>query len=265
MKWLILGGTSEAMAVAQRLCELAKQGVGIEVNYSVAGLVRQPKLPCTVISGGFSQYGGMEQFIKDHNITGLLDLTHPFAQGISTAAVNAASASNIPCWRYLRSDWQAQAGDQWHFYSDWNALVRASLDYSSLFISVGQLTQNQMDFLLAQRGQVNTHKVNAHKIVIRTAVEPKIAVPKGVSWITEIGPFTLDDELALLQNYQIDALLCKHSGGSSTRAKLDAARQCDLPVLMLQRPSLPAATQEFHEVEALISAVENSLKKVKVN
>ena len=51
MRLLLLGGTHEAKSLARDLHQR-----GLPLVYSIAGLVRQPDLPCEVISGGFSRW-----------------------------------------------------------------------------------------------------------------------------------------------------------------------------------------------------------------
>jgi precorrin-6A/cobalt-precorrin-6A reductase len=63
------------------------------------------------------------------------------------------------------------------------------------------------------------------------------------------GPYRYDDELALLREHRIDALVTKNSGGEMTRAKLDAAATLGIPVLMVQRPALPAGVSVVSSVE----------------
>lgn len=103
---LLLGGTGDAVGLARQLAQ-----AGVPLIYSIAGLVRHPDLPVPVISGGFSQYGGLEAYLSQQGITGVLDATHPYATNISKAAVQAATSRQIPIWRYLRAGWQAGPGD----------------------------------------------------------------------------------------------------------------------------------------------------------
>ena len=57
------------------------------------------------------------------------------------------------------------------------------------------------------------------------------------------GPFQLEDELALLQQHAIACVVSKNAGGTDTYAKLEAARQLQIPVIMVDRPLLPAREQ----------------------
>jgi precorrin-6A/cobalt-precorrin-6A reductase len=51
------------------------------------------------------------------------------------------------------------------------------------------------------------------------------------------GPFRLVEERQLFAQHAIDVLVCKASGGAATEAKLVAARELRLPVIMVRRPA----------------------------
>ena len=219
MKILVLGGTSDARKVVTQVYaqNLFKSG-GHELVYSIAGLVRFPDVPCEVISGGFTQFGGLAAYIKANSIQAILDITHPFAAKISTTAVNVAKQQGIPCWRFHRDEWLKQEGDDWQYLQDWHSAVQVAQAYKSLLITVGQVNQTEFS-------QLMTEKVAKHtQVILRTAAAPRIDLPKEVTWVKAIGPFTLENEIDLMQKYHIDLLISKNSGGSSTQAKLDAAR-----------------------------------------
>ena len=65
-KLLILGGTADGKKLALEL-----HNEKIYVVYSIAGLVRIPEVPCELIIGGFTQFGGLTQFIKAVSYTHL--------------------------------------------------------------------------------------------------------------------------------------------------------------------------------------------------
>jgi precorrin-6A/cobalt-precorrin-6A reductase len=67
----------------------------------------------------------------------------------------------------------------------------------------------------------------------------------------ERGPFSLAQERQLLQDYQIDVLVSKNSGGDATYAKIIAARELQIPVVMVQRPEMPAGETVADGEEAI--------------
>jgi precorrin-6A/cobalt-precorrin-6A reductase len=50
------------------------------------------------------------------------------------------------------------------------------------------------------------------------------------------GPYSLAAERIMLEQHAVDMLVAKASGGGATAAKLIAARERGLPVVMLRRP-----------------------------
>lgn len=223
MKVLILGGTGDAKTLAREL-----HSKGIEVIYSIAGLVRQPDLPCEVISGGFSIRGGLSQYILDNDITTLLDATHPFASKMSETATEVAKQLDIPIYRHERPDWQATPQDDWTFFNSWGDLLRALAPYDSIFLTQGQLSETMLATL-------HRHRRPGQQFIHRTAVEAKHRIPGWMKWIQGIGPYSLENEMSLLKKHHIDVLVTKHSGGVLP-AKMIAAKSNHIPVFLLERP-----------------------------
>lgn len=210
MTLLLLGGTADARHMAISLHEQ-----GVTLIYSIAGLVRLPKVPCEIASGGFSQHGGLVNYIKQRDIGAILDITHPYASTMSATAQQAAKDTGIPCWRFNRPAWQPQAGDNWHNVADWQALLPLLADKQSIFLSTGQVEQSVLLELL---------KTPRTKLILRTAVSPSFDLPEGIEWMKAIGPFNLESERKLLKKYKVDAIVSKNSGGNAVMAKLQAAR-----------------------------------------
>jgi precorrin-6A/cobalt-precorrin-6A reductase len=241
MKILLLGGTADARHLSDALHK-----EGLSVIYSLAGLVRVPKVDCQLVVGGFTQFGGLAQYLKDNNIGAILDVTHPYAQTMSSKAVMAAKEVGIPCWRFHRPAWQQEAGDNWEDYQD-DADLLAKLDgFRVPLLSAGQMSEALLKGIL--------QLPSIERIVWRTAVAPKFALSDKVHWIKAIGPFALDDERQLLVDHGIDVIVSKNSGGMATYSKLVAARELSVPVLLHARPLLPAAEREFHDTEDCLQA-----------
>ncbi|MBB5186924.1 precorrin-6A/cobalt-precorrin-6A reductase [Zhongshania antarctica] len=248
MTILILGGTSEAKAICQQLAN-----IGRPLIYSIAGMVRQPVLSCEVISGGFSQYGGLAAWCRRRGVQGIVDATHPFASRIS-ASVSAVSIElGIPCWRFTRPLWQAGPNDNWHEFNhlaELSSFFKASAQASPqrIFMSVGKLDSRELALF-------KDHQL----LLVRSAIPLQCTLPSSGVWVQAVGPFAVAGELELLRNYAIDAIVCKNSGGEAVAAKLDAARQLSLPVYMQRRHVLAQGDgrwcTEFSTAQALVYAV----------
>jgi len=248
-KLLILGGTADGRHLASAL-----HASGCSIIYSVAGLVRIPDLACEVISGGFTQFGGLSAYIREHKIQAILDVTHPYAQKMSKSALKSAQQCMIPCWRFHRLAWQPEKGDHWQEFNAWPALVESLKDKKSVFLTAGQVPESVLETLqqYGDQGQVQ---------ILRTAVKPKEVLPASIQWHKAIGPFALEDELALMQHHKVDVLVSKNSGGNSTQAKLSAARTLGISVFMFTRPEILPADKEFIERDQCQTFIERWFKK----
>ena len=79
-----------------------------------------------------------------------------------------------------------------------------------------------------------------HHYLIRSVdpISPPLAVPHA-TYLTARGPFTEADDLALLKEHSINAVVSKNSGGPATYSKIAAARALGIEVIMITRPELP--------------------------
>lgn len=225
-KILILGGTGEGIALAQALQDLAET----EVISSLAGRVANPKLPPGEVRiGGFGGPAGLAAYLRDNAIAALIDATHPFARRMGWNAAEAVAAAQIPILRYERPAWVAQPGDRWIEVDDWDQAVEM-LRRSARRV-----------FLALGRQELAPFTALADIAFVIRSVEPPDAriVFKNAEIILARGPFRHDDERALLQSRQIDHVVCKNSGGGATDAKLQAARELGITVIMQQRPPRP--------------------------
>ncbi len=76
-----------------------------------------------------------------------------------------------------------------------------------------------------------------HVYLVRAIDEPAdLAMLPKHKFVSARGPFALEDELALMREEKIEILVSKNSGGDATAAKLVAARQLGIPVILVARP-----------------------------
>ena len=242
---LILGGTGDAARLAARAAVLT----GVEVITSMAGRVRQPATPAGRMRiGGFGGAAGLIDYVRDQHIDLLIDATHPFATHISHHAVTAAQACGLPHLMLVRPPWEAEAGDRWIAVESMAAAVAVLPRVARrVFLTIGR--QELAAFAALQNLWFLMRMIDPPL--------PETPVPPGLL-LLERGPFTLDDERQLLTTHAIEAIVSKNSGGDATYAKLIAARELGLPVVMIQRPPMPAGEQ-VADVEQTLVWVENHL------
>jgi precorrin-6A/cobalt-precorrin-6A reductase len=222
---LILGGTGQA----RRLAAAVQGRPGWRVTTSLAGRVAVPALPPgDVRIGGFGGADGLARWLRENRIDRLVDATHPFAARISAQAAVAADEAGIPLLALRRPHWRAGPGDRWHRVPD---AERAA----ELLPSLGQRV-----FLTTGRGGLGAFAaLTAPWFLIRAVDPPPPPLPPRHHIVLARGPFTADAERALLREHHIDVVVTRDSGGDMTAAKLVAARELGLPVVLLDRPSAP--------------------------
>jgi precorrin-6A/cobalt-precorrin-6A reductase len=237
---LILGGTGDAAELAARASQIPE----IEVVSSLAGRTQQPFTPKTgtVRIGGFGGAAGLAAFLLDRPIDLLIDATHPFAAQISANAAVAAAECNVPYLMLVRPAWEALSGDRWIEVASHSEAAIALLGQSQrVFLTIGRQE------LAAFAG------LDAIWFLMRAIDPPALntPVPNGKLLLAR-GPFTLEDERQILLEYQIDTIVSKNSGGGATYAKIAAARELGIPVVMVQRPPIPDVEQ-VADVEGAIA------------
>lgn len=239
---LVLGGTGEAVAVAEALAE----SDGTEVILSFAGQTQERKLPRhgTVRIGGFGGVDALADYLRDSHIDYVVDATHPYAARISANAHAACQTSGLPLVRLQRPPWVARPQDNWMDAANNAAAARLCPKTGArAFLTVG-------------RKELATYRdIDNVWFLIRSIERPRECdLPANHVWISGRGPFSVEDELALLRDHRIDVLIAKNSGGSGTYAKIAAARQLGLPVIMIQRPP-PPGCETVSDVPAVIERV----------
>ena len=196
--------------------------------------------------GGFGGVDGMVAYLHAHQVTHIIDATHPFAAQISQNAISAAKIASVRYCALTRPQWQAEPQDSWHHVASVDEAARW-LDRPALRVMLAIGRQNLSIF----------EPLSQHYFLLRLVDAPD-SPPHFANFDMEIsrGPFSYDSDLALLQRCQIDTIICKNSGGTGARAKLDAARTLGLDVVMIDRPAYPGRT-EFYALEQVIDWVKN--------
>jgi precorrin-6A/cobalt-precorrin-6A reductase len=224
---LILGGTAEARQLAGRLSHRHD----LEITLSLAGRTTAPAAqPVPVRTGGFGGPDGLAAYLAARRIDALIDATHPYAAAMSAHAAEAAAHSDVRLLALRRPPWSAVIGDQW-----------VEVDtIEDAVLALGPVPRRA--FLTVGRRDIDAFAAAPqHSYLIRSVdpIDPPLRVPHA-TFITARGPFSEENDRALMTRHQINIVVAKNSGGDASYGKIVAARSLGIGVIMLRRPPLPA-------------------------
>ena len=185
---------------------------------------------------------GWSTTLRTTGISAVVDATHPFAATMSASAADACRSLAVPLLRLARPGWSGRpdaAG--WTWVDSTHAAARALMDDTGTpFLTTGRQTLHHFAGLTDRR-------------VLVRVVEPP-ASPLPVLWelIQARGPYRLADEMRLMSDREVQVLATKDSGGDFTSAKLDAAAELGVRVIVVRRP---APTREVLAVASAEAAL----------
>jgi precorrin-6A/cobalt-precorrin-6A reductase len=239
---LILGGTTEARSLAERLA----QRTDLDAMISLAGRTADPKpLP---LPTGFGGVNGLVDYLAKERIDLLVDATHPFANRISANAAVAAEKSAVPLFALRRPAWETREGDAWTRVGDVEEAAAAlGAKPRRVFLAIGR----------QEAGRFSTAPQHSYLVRSVDPVDPPLAV-SDCRYILASGPFSEADERKLLADERIDVVVTKNSGGSATYGKIAAARALGIEVVMIERRPPPGVTT-VGSIEATLAMIDQWL------
>jgi precorrin-6A/cobalt-precorrin-6A reductase len=242
MRVLLLGGTSEARTLAARLHQ------DVDVISSLAGRVPDPALPVGEVRiGGFGGIDGLRRWLSESAVDAVVDATHPYAATITANAAAVCDELRLPHLVLARPAWDPR--DAIVVGSDTEAAKTVAVQgYSRVFLTTGR------------SGTAAFVDVDAWFLIRAVTAPDADTLPRRHELVLSRGPYHYDDELALLRDHRIDALVTKNSGGAMTRPKLDAAATLGIAVVMVDRPPLPIGVTTVNTVDDAVRWVTSSAR-----
>ncbi len=202
---------------------------GAPAVFSYAGRTRAPApQPLPTRIGGFGGVEGLRAYLRAERIGAVVDATHPFAAGMSTNAVAACAAERVPLAALERPPWTPVPGDDW----------RRVVDMAGAVAALGAAPRRV--FLATGRQDLARFKGLPHAFLVRLVDPPETPLPLDrVTVEIARGPFDRAADRALMARHGIELVVAKNAGGTGARAKLDAAHDLRIGVVMIDRPAIP--------------------------
>ena len=238
---LVLGGTAEARHIVSTL---AQDDDKHEVILSLAGVTPNPAKIDEKIAlrlGGFGGIKGLVEWLEAEKINTLIDATHPYAEQISAHATEASAMLGIKRLTLWRDSWQPHPDDDFNAFTTWEELLGAIPSQAKVLVTAGQegikALSNRDDITLIARAMKEPQELSLKIHFIKAA--------PSQSW---------REEADLMQKHAITHLVAKDSGGEASYAKIIAARNLSLPVLLIARPA-PPPPPLYSTPESLLAAL----------
>lgn len=172
----------------------------------------------------------------------VIDACHPCER--ETPPAVAARLNGLPLLRFRRPAWVPTPKDRWLGVADAEAAHAAlAPEWNRIFLCLG--AGDRVPF-----GGDPTRWY-----LVRTSAGDA-AMPPDHLVTAKAGPFSVEEECALMLENRIDALVTRNAGGEGAIPKVLAARRLGLPVVMLDRPpALGAEASTVGEVLAWLDAL----------
>lgn len=200
-----------------------------------------------------------EQLVEEFGIKVFVDASHPYASEVSKTVINVCGKMNIDYIRYERKSYFTELKD----------------DENIIFIDKYEDLEKVLDSIegnvLNTTGSNNALKVESlnikNRIIHRVLPSPKVIsklLDNGISIDNIIaikGPFGIDINNGIINEYKIKVLITKESGEEGgMKEKIESALKNDVKVVVIKRPKINYG-EEFNDIKNMMNFI--SLKYLK--
>lgn len=255
---LLLGGTAETHQI---LAGLLSWDLPVIVSTAtpLGKNLLEEQLPPQVLCGGRVEVRcgrldacGLADLIRTRGVRLVVDATHPYAGEVSRQASTACRETGITCLRFSRPRQEPEQHQLVYRVPDYlSAACRAGALGYRIFLTTGSKTVS-----------IFAGELEPQRLIVRVLPDPQtiarlleLGIPAR-QIIAAQGPFSRELNLAMFRDWRADVVVSKQSGAvGGQEAKLAAARQLGLPVVLIERPPEVGAVRIFEDVAELLRTV----------
>jgi precorrin-6A/cobalt-precorrin-6A reductase len=253
---LLLGGTGETGEISSAL---ARDGFDILVSTATDYPLKLLQSRRINIRTGRLSESEMTELIRDMNIEAVVDITHPYALEITDLAVSVSSICGLPYYRYYRPTGIQKAPDIFFAKDHATAAVTAFSFGSNVLLTVG--SKNLAPYVKEAR-QVNSRivvRVLDTEDSIRACLDARI---DRESIVTGKGPFSVENNIAAIRNFNIGVLVTKDGGvRGGVLEKLEASRAEGCRIVVVARAdNAYCEDRTWVETGKLLDAIKRELR-----
>lgn len=242
----VLAGTRDGRKLAAALVHAGHEVMASAVTSYGAELLRS--IPGLSVWEGALDAEQLAALIKDREVKGIVDATHPFATEISRLAQEVAVRSCVAYLRWERPFTQLPEDHPLiHCVDTWEKAVSkvASLSGRRVFLAVGV---KPLPFFLTQLALQERQFIvrilpvlESLQVCYRFGLRPDQIIALQ-------GPGTRKANEALLEEYQAQILVTKESGNAGgTKIKVAAACALGIPTVVVKRPAVSVESSNFEK------------------
>jgi len=200
----------------------------------------------------------LKGYLGLHDIRVLVDASHPYAANVSRNAMSVCREMGVPYVRYERD----LSGLDYHRISVVHSYEEAAETASSLgkriFLTTG--SRNLERF-------VHNSKLTGCELTVRVLPTAEVialceSLGLDAGHIVAVqGPFSKELNVELFRKYGAEVIVTKNSGTiGGTDTKLAAARELELPIVLIDRPKL-AYPCVGYDYETILDFIKDNIKK----
>lgn len=251
---LLVGGTSETAPLA---LGLARAGCAVLVSTATDVPLDTGDHPLISRRSGPLVESRMVELIREKDITALVDAAHPYAASVHDTISRVSAQLNIACFIFRRPvELEAEEGDQKGITFAENHAEAARYAFAEgcpVLLTTG--SRNLIPYAAEARRTGIPLAVRVLDSPESLAACRDAGIPDGMV-IAGRGPFSVDENIAVIHQFNIGTIVTKDSGrAGGFSEKRTAARISGCRLIVVRRPAASAAGPIFEAISSLVDAV----------